>query len=98
MSYPPVTAVFRMLVYRNPWGDRRVKILRMAIPEIDLDICTGCGDCVELCPFGIVKLQNGKAAIVSPENCDYCTDCETFCPPGAIRCPFEIILVKTEAL
>ena len=70
----------------------------MAIPEIDLDICTGCGDCVEFCPFGIVELANGKATIVNPENCDYCTDCETFCPPGAIRCPFEIILVKAETL
>ena len=68
----------------------------MAIPEIDLDICTGCGDCVEFCPSGIVGLVNGKAIILSPEDCDYCTDCETFCPPGAIRCPFEIILVKTE--
>ena len=70
----------------------------MVIPEIDLDICTGCGDCVELCSFGIVALVNGKAAIVRPEDCDYCTDCETFCPPGAIRCPFEIILVKAETL
>ena len=68
----------------------------MAIPEINLDICTGCGDCVEFCPSGIVGLVNGKAIIVSPEGCDYCTDCETFCPPRAIRCPFEIILVKTE--
>ena len=68
----------------------------MAIPEINLDICNGCGDCVGFCPSGIVRLVNGKATVVSPEDCDYCTDCETFCPPGAIRCPFEIILVKTK--
>ena len=69
----------------------------MAIPEIDLDICTGCGDCVELCSSGIVWLVNDKATIVSPEDCGYCTDCETFYPSGATRCPFEIIL-KTETL
>ncbi len=68
----------------------------MATPKITLDICTGCGDCVELCPSGVVRLVNGKATIVNPEDCDYCTDCETFCPPGAISCSFEIILVKTE--
>ena len=68
----------------------------MVIPEIDTDSCTGCGDCVEFCPFGIVELVNGKAVIVHPEHCDYCPDCETFCPLGAIRCPFEIILIKTK--
>ena len=69
----------------------------MTIPKIDLDICTGCGDCVELCPSGIVALVNGKATIVNPEGCDYCADCETFCSAGAMRCPFEIILVTTES-
>ena len=68
----------------------------MAIPEIDLDKCTGCGDCVDLCSFGVVVLLNDKVAIVRPEDCDYCTDCEVFCSYGAIRCPFEIVLVKTE--
>ncbi len=66
----------------------------MAVPEINLDICTGCGDCVEFCPSGTVTLVNGKACIVRPEDCNYCSDCETFCPPKAIRCPFEIILVE----
>ncbi len=68
----------------------------MATPEIDLNLCTECGDCVEFCPTGAVTMVNGKAAVTSPQDCDYCTDCETFCPSGAIRCPFEIILVKTE--
>lgn len=66
------------------------------IPEIDLDQCTGCGDCIELCPCGIVALVNGKATIVRAEDCDYCTDCEDFCSLGAIRCSFEIVLLETE--
>ena len=72
--------------------------MRMAIPEIDLDNCTGCGDCVELCPFGIVTLVNDKATIVRPEDCNYCTDCEIFCSSGAIRCPFEIVLARPRPL
>ena len=70
--------------------------MKRATPEIDLDKCTGCGDCVEQCPTNAVAVVNNKVAIVRLENCDYCTDCETFCPAGAIRCPFEIILVKTK--
>lgn len=68
--------------------------MRMAIPEINLLKCDGCGDCVELCPSGVVALVNDKATIVKPEDCSYCTDCEIFCPTGAIRCSFEIVLAK----
>ncbi|MDP3880426.1 MAG: 4Fe-4S dicluster domain-containing protein [Dehalococcoidales bacterium] len=68
----------------------------IAIPEIDLERCNGCGDCVQLCPSGIVTLVNGKAVIVKPEDCDYCAECEALCTSGAIRCPFEIILLEKE--
>jgi len=67
-----------------------------AIPEIALEKCTGCGDCVEKCPTKAVELVRGKAIIVRPEDCNYCTNCEAFCPSGAIKCPFEIILTKLE--
>ena len=70
--------------------------LIMPTPEVNPDICTGCGDCVEFCPTGAVAIVNGKVAIVKPEACTYCTECEALCPQGAIRCPFEIILVKPE--
>ena len=65
----------------------------MPKPEVNLDICTGCGDCVEFCPTGAVAIINGKVAVVKPEACTYCTECEALCPSGAIRCPYEIILV-----
>ena len=65
-----------------------------AIPGIDFEKCTGCGDCVELCPTNVVELVQDKAMIVRPEDCNYCTDCEVFCSSGAIRCPFEIIVAK----
>jgi NAD-dependent dihydropyrimidine dehydrogenase PreA subunit len=68
--------------------------VRVAVPEIDLNKCTRCGDCVEQCATNAVALMNNKVAIVRPEDCNYCTDCEAICPSGAIRCPFEIMLVK----
>ncbi len=67
-----------------------------AIPEIALEKCTGCGDCVEKCPTKAVELVRDKVIMVRPEDCNYCTDCEAFCPSGAIKCPFEIILTKLE--
>ncbi len=42
--------------------------MRAAIPEIDLDKCTGCGDCVEWCPAGVVRLASGKAAKLSDKE------------------------------
>ena len=68
----------------------------MATPEVNLEVCTGCGDCVNFCPTGAVAVVNSKVSIVKPEACNYCTECEALCPSGAIRCPFEIILVKPE--
>lgn len=64
--------------------------LLKTMPEIDREKCTGCGECVEQCPVGVVKLVDGKAVVT--EECNYCTDCETLCPSGAIACPFDIVL------
>ena len=65
----------------------------MATPEINLEVCTGCGDCASFCPTGAVAIVDGKVSIVKPEACNYCTDCEALCPSGAIRCPYDIILI-----
>ena len=67
----------------------------IALPEIDLEKCTVCGDCVDLCSTGSVELVQGRVVIVRPQDCNYCTECEEFCPSGAIRCPFEILLVAS---
>jgi formate hydrogenlyase subunit 6/NADH:ubiquinone oxidoreductase subunit I len=70
--------------------------MTQGMPEIDLGVCTGCGDCVEHCPTGAVGMVGGKAALVRPEDCRYCTDCEEICPAGAIKCPFVIILAERD--
>ncbi|MEW6141807.1 MAG: 4Fe-4S binding protein [Chloroflexota bacterium] len=67
--------------------------MKTAIPEVDSEKCTGCGDCVEQCPTDAVEVIDGKAVIVRPGDCTYCTDCEAYCPAHAIRCPYEIVLL-----
>jgi len=68
----------------------------LTVPEIDLDLCEGCGRCVMECPGKAVGLMNGKAIILRPEDCSYCAECETICRAGAIRCPFEIVFSEVQ--
>lgn len=46
------------------------------------DECTGCGDCVELCPFGAILLDD--VAVVDKEKCMGCGACEQVCDYDAI--------------
>lgn len=50
--------------------------------RIDETICTGCGDCVEVCPAGAIAL-NGRAHI-DQAACVDCGSCADACPQGAI--------------
>lgn len=49
---------------------------------INIDRCTGCGLCVESCPFTSIELKEGKAFI--NEYCQLCRACLSICPEGAI--------------
>jgi heterodisulfide reductase subunit A len=50
--------------------------------------CSACGNCVEVCPFGAIELQEGrwgKAAHVNPAQCKGCGCCVASCPSGAMQ-------------
>lgn len=49
---------------------------------IDDELCTGCGNCVDSCPFGAIELENDKAKILP--NCNLCGVCVEICPVEAI--------------
>jgi MinD superfamily P-loop ATPase len=54
------------------------------IPRIDIDRCTHCGKCSELCQFGaIVTLKDN--VLVFPELCHSCLGCKRICPENAIQ-------------
>jgi NAD-dependent dihydropyrimidine dehydrogenase PreA subunit len=51
--------------------------------NMNLDACTGCGVCVEMCPVGAMCLIAGKA-VINTELCTACQTCIDVCPTGAI--------------
>ncbi|HME56200.1 MAG TPA: 4Fe-4S binding protein [Candidatus Lokiarchaeia archaeon] len=53
--------------------------------HIDEVLCTGCGICSEVCPFGLpVKAESGKYEIANPNLCTECSACKRNCPAKAI--------------
>lgn len=51
--------------------------------RIDLARCTGCGQCLKVCPVGAISLVNSKASINS-DTCILCGACLYACPRAAI--------------
>lgn len=50
---------------------------------VDLEKCSGCGECKEVCPSEAIKIEGDKA-IVDKDLCTDCGACEGVCPTGAI--------------
>ena len=51
--------------------------------KVDLEKCTGCGTCAEVCPVEAIKIGNDKAQI-DEEECVDCGTCVEECPEGAL--------------
>ncbi|HSR10963.1 MAG TPA: 4Fe-4S dicluster domain-containing protein [Thermodesulfobacteriota bacterium] len=66
-------------------GEAISKDPRSGVVAIDASACTGCGKCVEACPWQapVLTTDSGLAKI-----CDLCKGdplCVKFCQPGALR-------------
>jgi len=51
---------------------------------IDENKCIGCANCIKVCPFKIISIQDKKAT-VSGDRCLSCGHCAAVCPTDAIR-------------
>lgn len=60
-------------------------MVKRKIIEIDEEKCDGCGLCVSACHEGAIKIEDGKAKLVSETYCDGLGDCLSECPQDAIR-------------
>jgi len=50
--------------------------------RIDLDKCIGCGNCVPLCPFGLLEITGEKVQV--SDGCNLCGACQEACDYEAI--------------
>ncbi len=50
---------------------------------VEPEICIGCGECEEVCPYGAVEVVDGQA-VIDPVLCHFCLRCVEECPKGAI--------------
>jgi heterodisulfide reductase subunit A len=55
----------------------------------DIMLCSGCGNCEKICPFGAVEIKEGKNgrinSVVNAVLCKGCGACTAGCPNGAIQ-------------
>jgi NAD-dependent dihydropyrimidine dehydrogenase PreA subunit len=60
-------------------------LLKVSTLDLLHDKCIGCGTCIEVCPHGVLAMNNKKAIIVDSDKCMECGACMTNCAFGAIN-------------
>jgi ferredoxin-type protein NapF len=84
----------RHLPLRPPWA---------LAEEAFLNACTRCGDCIRVCPQGILVEDGGYPRVeFGKGECTFCGDCVTACKAGALqrkdnRPPWQLLPVIGEA-
>lgn len=53
--------------------------------DIDEDKCTGCGECVNICPSEVFEVVNEKSTCPKVNECSECCACVDTCPEKSIR-------------
>lgn len=68
-------------------GSRRVTV---DIPQVDLESCTACGKCGEICQYSAIVCIK-EQVLTFEQLCHSCGGCERVCPAGAIKTkPLEV--------
>ena len=58
----------------------------MFIINVDLEKCTGCGECANICPVQVYELgPDGKTNPVNAGECVGCMSCVEVCPVQCIE-------------
>lgn len=60
--------------------------IESVIAQVNEDLCTGCGLCVDVCPYLALLVDEDKdVAILREELCTGCGSCSSVCPVGAMQ-------------
>jgi ferredoxin len=52
--------------------------------KLEPTLCVGCGMCTEVCPQGVLALNERKVHIVDRDGCMECGACARNCPTAAL--------------
>jgi ferredoxin len=58
--------------------------LMSELPTLDATRCTGCGDCVAVCPTACLEMDGSLPWLPRPADCVRCVLCEQVCPVDAV--------------
>lgn len=76
-------------LFLRPTIQERREVGQM-VPEVDLEKCTYCGRCAEVCQYHAIAVV-GEKVLVFPELCHGCGSCTLNCPTGAIHEVLDVI-------
>ena len=52
--------------------------------EINIELCTGSSECINICPVGVYELVDSKVNAENIGECIGCGACQDVCPKKAI--------------
>jgi NAD-dependent dihydropyrimidine dehydrogenase PreA subunit len=55
------------------------------LPEVDERRCSGCRDCIAVCPTECIEFWQYLPVVVEAGKCVSCGVCEAICPTGALE-------------
>ena len=56
----------------------------MYMVEVDEEKCTGCEECVSICPVDVFEIKDEKSVPVNAAECIGCESCVEVCEQDAI--------------
>jgi heterodisulfide reductase subunit A len=99
-EFQAASAAFKAL--RHLKGGQVTSYAPVAV--VDETLCTGCGSCVETCPFGAISMRERDGVLdlsqIDPLLCKGCGNCVVACPVKAISQPLDsdaAVLAQIEA-
>ncbi|MBN2852552.1 MAG: ATP-binding protein [Clostridia bacterium] len=60
------------------------EVVHVPVPEVDVNLCNGCGECARACQFNAMAVIN-KEVLIFEELCHSCGACVIACPVKAIH-------------
>ncbi len=70
-------------LFMNPQWQYDAQQVFSMIPQINSDLCIGCGDCAQVCLFNALTVANNKVLLFD-ELCHSCGGCILACKTGAL--------------